>query len=56
MSVSMSGGHNKLPPDGQWGQFEIRAAARVQSGATFPVQVDAADPQKVRIDFNQPIT
>jgi hypothetical protein len=30
--------------------------ARVQTGATFPVQVDATNPQKVRIDFNQPIT
>ena len=28
---------------------------RVQPGATFPVQVDETDPQKVQIDFNQPI-
>jgi hypothetical protein len=30
--------------------------ARVQTGATVPVQVDATDPQIVRIDFDQPIT
>jgi hypothetical protein len=29
---------------------------RVQPGATIPVQIDAANPQRVRIDFNQPIT
>jgi hypothetical protein len=28
---------------------------RVQPGATLPVQVDAANPQIVRIDFSQPI-
>jgi hypothetical protein len=30
--------------------------ARVQTGATFRVWVDEADPQKVGIDFSQPIT
>ena len=30
--------------------------ARVQTGATFPVQVDETNPQKVGIDFSQPIT
>ena len=29
--------------------------ARVQPGATIPVQVDATNPQKVLIDFNEPI-
>lgn len=28
---------------------------RVQPGATVPVQVDPANPQKVRIEFDQPI-
>lgn len=28
----------------------------VQPGATIPVQVDPANPSKVRIDFGQPIT
>jgi hypothetical protein len=28
----------------------------LKTGATFPVQVDATDPQKVRFDFSQPIT
>jgi hypothetical protein len=28
---------------------------RVQPGATIPIQVDPADPQKIRIDFDQPI-
>jgi len=35
---------------------ELIHLARVQPGATIPVQVDATNPQKVRIDFNQPIT
>jgi DivIVA domain-containing protein len=30
--------------------------AAPQSGAAIPVQVDPADPQSVRIDFNQPIS
>jgi hypothetical protein len=30
--------------------------ARVQPGAAIPVQVDPANPQKVLIDFNEPIT
>jgi hypothetical protein len=29
---------------------------RIQPGATIPVQVDPANPQKVRIEFDQPIT
>jgi hypothetical protein len=29
---------------------------RMQPGATIPVQVDPANPQKVRIEFDQPIT
>lgn len=29
--------------------------ARVQPGASIPVQVDSANPQKIRIEFNQPI-
>ena len=29
---------------------------RVQPGATIPVWVDATRPERVRIDFNQPIT
>jgi len=37
-------------------RVEIIHVSRVQPGATFPVQVDAANPQNVRIDFNQPIT
>jgi hypothetical protein len=28
----------------------------LKTGATFPVQVDATDPKKVRFDFSQPIT
>jgi hypothetical protein len=28
---------------------------RVQPGATMPVQVDSANPQRVRIDFSQPV-
>ncbi|MGO9355302.1 MAG: hypothetical protein ACLP3C_32360 [Mycobacterium sp.] len=31
-------------------------AARVQTGATFPVWVDESNPQKVRTDCSQPIT
>jgi hypothetical protein len=29
--------------------------AGMQSGAAFPVLVDSANPQNVRVDFNQPI-
>jgi hypothetical protein len=29
---------------------------RVQPGATIPVLVDPANPQRVRIEFSQPIT
>ena len=35
---------------------DLNHLARVQTGATIPVQVDATNPQKVRIDFSQPIT
>jgi hypothetical protein len=29
--------------------------SRLQPGATIPVQVDATNPQKVRIDFTRPV-
>ncbi len=29
---------------------------RIQPAATIPVQIDPANPQKVRIEFDQPIT
>jgi hypothetical protein len=35
---------------------DLNHLGRLQIGATIPVQVDATDPQKVRIDFSQPIT
>lgn len=36
-------------------RIQLIYLARVQPGATFPVQVDETNPQAVRIDFNQPI-
>lgn len=37
-------------------KVHVMHLARVQTGATVPVQVDATDPQIVRIDFDQPIS
>jgi Protein of unknown function (DUF3592) len=34
---------------------DLNHMARVQPGATIPVWVDPTNPQKVRIDFTQPI-
>jgi len=36
-------------------KVELIHVARVQPGATIPVEVDATNPQKVRLDFAQPI-
>jgi hypothetical protein len=35
---------------------DIIHVPRLQPGAIVPVQVDSANPQNVRIDFNQPMT
>jgi hypothetical protein len=37
-------------------KVELIHLARVQPGATLPVEVDATNPQTVRIDFAQPIS
>jgi hypothetical protein len=36
-------------------RVDLVHVARVQPGATVPVQVDATNPQEVGIDFNQPL-
>ncbi|WP_081665333.1 DUF4190 domain-containing protein [Mycobacterium sp. UM_CSW] len=38
-----------------WKVVDRTQVAAVESGAAFPVEVDSADPHKVRIDLNRPV-